>query len=61
MPVLDVSHSSFRALVKAAHERGMSVDRFIQHRFARRTETPAVNCANNLGETVPTGFRERRR
>lgn len=55
MPVLDVSHSSFRALVKAAHERGMSVDRFIQHRFARQSDTPDVNDAINAGEIAAAG------
>ena len=30
MPIIDVSQKSYRSLVKAAHERGMSIDRFIQ-------------------------------
>ena len=55
MPVLDVSHNSFRALVKAAHERGMSVDRFIQHRFARQSDTPDVNDAIDAGEIAAAG------
>ncbi len=31
MPIIDVSQKSYRSLVRAAHERGMSIDRFIQH------------------------------
>ena len=50
MPILDVSHSSFRALVKAAHQRGMSVDRFIQYRFVRQTDAPDVDDAIDAGE-----------
>jgi len=30
MAVIDVSQKTYRSLVKAAHERGMSIDRFIQ-------------------------------
>jgi hypothetical protein len=30
MPIIDVSQKSYRSLVKAAHKRGMSIDRFIQ-------------------------------
>ncbi len=30
MPIIDVSQKSYRSLVKAAHQRGMSIDRFIQ-------------------------------
>jgi hypothetical protein len=30
MPIIDVSQNSYRSLVKAAHKRGMSIDRFIQ-------------------------------
>lgn len=33
MPIIDVSQKSYRSLVKAAHKRGMSIDRFIQHAF----------------------------
>jgi len=34
MPIIDVSQNSYRSLVKAAHERGMSIDRFIQAHFS---------------------------
>ena len=33
MPIIDVSQKSYRSLVKAAHKRGMSIDRFIQRTF----------------------------
>ena len=33
MPIIDVSQKSYRSLVKAAHKRGMSIDRFIQQTF----------------------------
>ena len=33
MPKIDVSQSSFRALVNVAHRHGMSVDQFIRHSF----------------------------
>ena len=34
MPIIDVSQNSYRSLVKAAHECGMSIDRFIQAHFS---------------------------
>ena len=37
MPIIDVSQSSYRALVIAAHRRGESIDRFIEHGFAGET------------------------
>lgn len=40
MPIIDVSQSSYRALISAAHRRGMSVDRFIQDRFVGQAEEP---------------------
>ena len=33
MPIIDVSQKSYRSLVRAAHKRGMSIDRFIQKTF----------------------------
>jgi hypothetical protein len=30
MPIIDVSQKTYRSLVKAAHKRGMSIDRYIQ-------------------------------
>jgi len=39
MPIIDVSQSSYRALVIAAHERGLSIDRFIQQALVAKPET----------------------
>ena len=52
MPIIDVSQSSYRALVKAAHQRGMSIDRFIRHRIAPQSELPGVNASNVEVETA---------
>lgn len=43
MPVIDVSQSSYRALVIAAHRRGMSIDRFIESRFGRDADPQHAN------------------
>jgi hypothetical protein len=40
MPIIDVSQKSYRSLVKAAHKRGMSVDRFIQKTFENELADP---------------------
>ena len=53
MPVFDISQSSYRALVKAAHRRGMSVDRFIQRRFARENYAPDASGASHESEAAP--------
>gem|GEM_PF-1487898 len=45
MPIIDVSQNSYRSLVKAAHERGMSIDRFIQGYFS--SDTQLVRVLNN--------------
>lgn len=44
MPIIDVSQKSYRSLVKAAHKRGMSIDRFIQHSIESNSqfEEPAT-------------------
>lgn len=46
MPIIDVSQKSYRALVIAAHKRGMSVDRFIQHSIEKELD--------NSEDQVPT-------
>lgn len=46
MPIIDVSQNSYRALVKAAHKRGMSVDRFIQFSFASETGSSGPKLAS---------------
>jgi len=40
MPIIDVSQKSYRFLVKAAHKRGVSIDRFIQQSFSSESEPP---------------------
>ncbi len=52
MPIIDISQNSYRALVTAAHRQRMSVDRFIQHRFARETVVSDENAAVNAGEVA---------
>ena len=52
MPIINVSQKSYRSLVRAAHKHGMSIDRFIQHRFSGATdpqkgETPSETAAQN--------------
>jgi len=40
MPIIDVSQKSYRALVIAAHKRGMSIDRYIQRTLKVLPEPP---------------------
>ncbi len=56
MPVIDVSQKSFRTLVQAAHKHGMSVDRFIQYRFAPKTDEPDMNDATAPREVATAEF-----
>ena len=48
MPIIDVSQKSYRSLVKAAHKRGMSIDRFIQNSLEDDSEV------NEAEITAPT-------
>ena len=45
MPIIDVSQSSYRALVIAAHRRGMSVDKFIQQNLVENAAGSGVDDA----------------
>ena len=47
MPIIDVSQNSYRSLVKAAHECGMSIDRFIQAHFSTDS---VLNDAHSTSE-----------
>ena len=52
MPIIDVSRSAYRALVITAHQHGMSIDRFIQHRFVEQTHVIDENDVINAGQVV---------
>ena len=52
MPIIDVSQKSYRSLVKAAHKRGMSIDRFIQ-----QTLENSVSEIENEKESAEIQFR----
>ncbi|MCZ6538976.1 MAG: hypothetical protein O6922_04020, partial [Chloroflexi bacterium] len=52
MPRLDISRSSFRALVKAAHQRRMSVDSFIRDWMAQKADSSGANDVTNAGEVA---------
>ncbi len=61
MPIIDVSQKSYRTLVRAAHSRGMSIDRFIQVAFdgvgedsGSRTTLPANNISSFSVEMFPS-------
>jgi hypothetical protein len=72
MPIIDVSQKSYRSLVKAAHKRGMSIDRFIQHVFendspvhesehSANTPSQTNNVAAPVSiDTAPTPLRPHR-
>lgn len=51
MPIIDVSQKSYRSLVRAAHKRGMSIDRYIQRVM---NEDSGADDAKEAPETVPT-------
>jgi len=47
LPIIDVSQNSYRALIKAAHKRGLSVDRFLQQAFeSMADQTDVANDAD---------------
>jgi len=69
MPIIDVSQKSYRSLVKAAHKRGMSIDRFIQktledggsavetEKLAPVIQFSATQHGDSVSETAPDSQR----
>jgi hypothetical protein len=59
MPIIDVSQKSYRSLVRAAHKRGMSIDRFIQNSLEEKSElepqdkAAEPNIQSPVAETTP--------
>jgi hypothetical protein len=55
MPIIDVSQKSYRSLVRAAHKRGMSIDRYIQRVLNEDSDADDAPGDGNVGtETVKT-------
>ena len=54
MPIIDVSQKSYRALVIAAHKRGMSIDRYIQHTLEVVPEAPDGSMAREASDSIET-------
>ena len=52
MPIIDVSQKSYRSLVKAAHKRGMSIDRFIQNSLEEDSELVPPNKTVEPNEAI---------
>jgi len=53
MPIIDVSQKSYRSLVKAAHKRGMSIDRFIQHSIDSSSAVEEPESVAPVAESPP--------
>jgi len=54
MPIIDVSQNSYRSLVRAAHKRGMSIDRFIQNSLENDSELDQPSETVEPNKAVPT-------
>ena len=58
MPVIDISQSSYRTLVKAAHQRGLSIDRFIERHIAPDSGSMKANGTIGADEITDAGRTE---